>query len=252
MLKKQIKSGCSPFWIWLLGGILLTGAVVWLGEKKLQEHYIQQAEELMSSVREEQEQYCVFHKRYMQDLKEFPGLFPVSEDKRFRYVFKPTGMEAHRKGRRKYILKMPSYEDGRICCEGHHCRKLKRGYPSCADLTARADYAVGTECAPRREKPRCKGPAVRSCGCQGKGRQIRICDLQTHQWKEWGKCSIAESCDCAAVSGIQPADQTQVCNGCGVQSRRYICDTASGTWQAGEWSPCSRRPEECAPARLGK
>ena len=236
----KLLIGIAVFLVILIAAALW-GLQVWHGQQ------LKQAESLLAALREEQEQHCVFHKHYSMDVKEFPGLVPAEENRHFKYVFKPTGIEVHRKGRHSYILKMPSYEDGRICCEDvRQCRKLKGRYPSCSDLTSRADFMSGDDFASGRTHPQCVGPAVRRCGCQEKGIQQRVCNPETNQWSAWGKCSIAQGCDCSAISGVQPSDQTQVCNGCGVQTRSYVCDVSSGRWKPGAWSPCSRAPGECA------
>lgn len=234
-----------------VGVVLLAAAGACLGAFYGGYYYRQalQAEEaaaIMDSIRLEQEKQCAYHKRYTTDAEAFPNLIPVRTHRNFTYVFNPTGMEVHRKGRRGYVLKMPSYEDGRICCEDPaQCKKLH--YPSCSDLKARADYMSGEDCAAVRKRPLCKGPAVRPCGCQGKGLQTRVCDLETNAWSAWSMCSVAEACDCTAVSGIAPDSQTQVCNGCGVQTREYVCDRKTGQWIASDWSSCSREAQECAP-----
>lgn len=49
---------------------------------------------------------------------------------------------------------MPSYEDGRICCDDStaalkaECLKLNKDYIPCTELIAKADYQDGTACVP--------------------------------------------------------------------------------------------------------
>ena len=246
--KSKNRWSKTQIWTFVLAVLAVCGGAFYGGYYYRQAHQFKQAEQIMSFIRLEQEKQCAYHKHYTTNAKAFSRFFPKRGHKHFKYVFKPTGMEIHRKGRHGYVLKMPSYEDGRLCCDTpDSCRRLKGRFPFCADLKARADYVSGEECSPFPQRPLCKGPSVRRCGCQGKGIQLRMCDAETNTWGEWGKCSIADTCDCSAVSGMKPAAQTQVCNGCGAQSRDFRCNTQTGQWEAEAWSPCSRRPEECAP-----
>ena len=205
-----------------------------------------EAEEMMAAVRAEQERRCALDENYLTDLSKMTDIMPSSSTKNFSYSVTGTGIAAQSKGKYGYTLKMPSYRDGRICCENaEECAKLNKDYPLCQDLIAYADYQNGMECAGTPSETGCSGSSVRSCGCLQKGTQTRSCDTSTGQWSEWGACSIEQACDCAAISGEAPAAETQACNSCGTQTRSYVCDTSNGTWQAGEWSSCSKSEAEC-------
>lgn len=75
-----------------------------------------EAEELMATVRTEQEKRCAFDKNYLTDYASLAAVLPAKETKNFTYDFTSTGMLATSKGKYGYQLRMPSYADGRICC----------------------------------------------------------------------------------------------------------------------------------------
>ena len=107
-----------------------------------------EAEELMAAVRIEQEKRCALDKDYISDLSKLSDIVPSKETKNFVYNSSTTSIEAQSKGKYGYTLKMPSYRDGRLCCENEEeCLKLNKDYPLCSELIARADYQSGEECA---------------------------------------------------------------------------------------------------------
>ena len=108
-----------------------------------------EAEELMATVRTEQEKRCAFDKNYLTDYASLAAVLPAKETKNFTYDFTSTGMLATSKGKYGYQLRMPSYADGRICCANDTetaCLKLNKDYPLCSELTSRADYDNGLSC----------------------------------------------------------------------------------------------------------
>ena len=150
-----------------------------------------EAEELMSAVRTEQEKRCALDKSYVTSLTAVKDIVPSGTSKNYAYSLTSTGMEAQSKGKYGYTLKMPSYADGRICCENEaECAKLNKDYPLCSALMARADYRSGAECAGEPEEKECPGSSTQSCGCQGKGTQTRTCS--SCHWGEWGECQVTE------------------------------------------------------------
>ncbi len=208
-----------------------------------------EAEELMAAVRTEQERRCALDKDYISDLSQLSEIIPSKETKNFVYSASTTGIEAQSKGKYGYTLKMPSYKDGRLCCENEaECLKLNKDYPLCSDLIARADYQTGAECAGEPLEIECSGSATRSCGCQNKGTQSRTCDKSTGTWSDWSTCTVSDACAC---TGTKP-ETSQTCNGCGTQTRNVSCDTTTGEWKAGAWSSCSKTPSECITCPEGK
>lgn len=206
-----------------------------------------EAEEIMAAVRTEQEKRCALDKDYIADLSKLSDIIPSTNTKNFVYSTNEagTGIEAQSKGKYGYTLKMPSYKDGRLCCENEEeCLKLNKDYPLCSDLIARADYQSGAECAGdnRPTVVQCVGSSTQTCGCLGKGTQSRVCNTTTGQWGAWGACSAPLFCSCPE-NGKPPS--TQTCNGCGTQTRTVACNTANGEWQTSAWGTCSKTVEEC-------
>lgn len=206
-----------------------------------------EAEALMAAVRTEQEKRCALDKRYVSELSAVKDILPESNTKNFTYSLTSTGMEAASKGKYGYTLKMPSYADGRLCCESEaECAKLNKDYPLCSALTARADYNSGAACAGEPEEKQCTGSSTRACGCLNKGTQTRTCDTSTGTWSGWSACSISDACDCTSVSGPKPASESRDCNECGTQTSSYTCNASNGTWTE-TWSACSvSSSSECA------
>ena len=167
-----------------------------------------EAEEIMAAVRTEQEKRCALDKNYTTNA-DTVNLASLTT-KHFSYTLKNTGMEAQSKGKYAYTLKMPSYRDGRLCCENaEQCSKLNKDYPLCSELTSRSDYEDGVECAAGMPEP---DDTPKAC------------------------------------LGAQPAS-SQACNSCGTgtQTRTITCNSATGEWVYGAWGECSKTEEECKP-----
>ena len=203
-----------------------------------------EAEEMMAAVRTEQERRCSLDKNYTTDAAAV-NLASLNT-KNFNYTLKNTGIEAASTGKYGYTLKMPSYRDGRLCCDSaEQCAKLNKNYPLCSELTAKADYTSGAECAageePDNTPKTCEGPSTQACGCQNGGTQTRTCDTTTGTWSAWSLCSISDDCECT-----DPQEAiSQTCNTCGTQTRTATCNTATGKWNYSSWGTCSRTQREC-------
>ena len=209
-----------------------------------------EAEEIMANVRTEQEKRCALDKNYTTDAATV-NLASLNT-KNFNYTLKNTGIEAKSNNSKYgYTLKMPSYRDGRLCCDSaEQCAKLNKNYPLCSELIAKADYTSGAECAatpepvaPDNTPKACDGPATEACGCKNGGTRTRTCDTTTGIWSGWSACSIADTCEC---TGTQPSS-SQTCNSCGTQTRTVTCNVATGEWVPGEWGTCdlSACPKNC-------
>ncbi|WP_428041201.1 prepilin-type N-terminal cleavage/methylation domain-containing protein, partial [Candidatus Avelusimicrobium fimicolum] len=203
-----------------------------------------EAEEMMAAVRTEQERRCALDKDYTTDAATVN--LASLKTKNFNYTLKNTGIEAASTGKYGYTLKMPSYRDGRLCCDSaEQCAKLNKNYPLCSELTAKADYTIGEECSagevPDNTPKTCEGSSTQACGCKNGGTRTRTCDTTTGTWSAWSACSIADSCEC---KGVQPAS-FQSCNTCGTQTRPITCNSATGEWVPGEWGACDKTAAEC-------
>ena len=196
-----------------------------------------EAEDLMSAVRTEQEKRCSLDKPYLADINELKDILPTQATKNYDYSLTSDGLGilASSKGKYNYTLSMPSYKDGRLCCEGAECSKLNKDYPLCDDLRGSADFATGSECSagivpstttcPEADKPTA---TTRNCesGC---GIQTAEVSCVNGSWTvNWsGECKP------------QPDPETAACGSCyrnssALKKKAYSCK--NGTWtKASSW-----------------
>ena len=209
-----------------------------------------EAEEMMAMVRTEQERRCSLDKNYTTDAATVN--LASLKTKNFNYTLNNTGIEAASTGKYGYTLKMPSYRDGRLCCDNaEQCAKLNKNYPLCSELTAKADYTIGEECSaaeePNPPKP-CEGPSEEACGCKNGGTRTRTCDTTTGTWSTWSDCSIMDTCPCPPPE----PNNTEKCNECGKRTRTVTCDVTTGEWKTGPFGTCSvSSPSKCNPPGPG-
>lgn len=212
-----------------------------------------EAEDIMAAVRTEQEARCAMDKNYTTDAATVN--LASLDTKNFTYTLNNTGITAASKGKYAYTLSMPSYHDGRFCCDSaEECGKLNKNYPRCADLTKQKDYESGAECAsptppPTPEPKNCEGQAVMPCGCKGMGTKTRTCNTDTGVWSEWSECSVKKECDCSPDT--KPIERED-CNPCGERTRMVFCNLMSGEWETGAWGACDKTPDECTSCPDGK
>lgn len=157
-----------------------------------------EAEEIMAAVRTEQEYRCALDKPYLGpgDSAKLSNVLPQTPTKNFNYALQKTGMLASSRGKYAYDLKMPSYADGRICCDGEECNKLNKDYPSCTALTQQPDFLVTTQCTaviegdPEPIYMECTpaGPSSEPCGYNNTGLRTRTCNHATGEWGDWSSC----------------------------------------------------------------
>ena len=130
-----------------------------------------EAEGMLSAVRTEQEKRCTLGDEYSVKFASLPVAASLqrstereAKSANYTYTLNGSGMQAQSSGK-DYTIKMLSYKDGGLCCEGSYCNQLNKSYPSCGGVPA-------DECAVRIP---CSGSSSRSCGCQNTGRQYRSC-----------------------------------------------------------------------------
>lgn len=193
-----------------------------------------EAEGMLSAVRTEQEKRCTLGDEYSVKFASLPVAASLqrstereAKSANYTYTLNGSGMQAQSSGK-DYTIKMLSYKDGGLCCEGSFCNQLNKSYPSCGGVPA-------DECAVRIP---CSGSSSRSCGCQNTGTQYRSCDENTGSWGAWGSCSVG-ACKSCSASGKPAASQSCGCQNTGTQSRTVTCDPFTGTWQTGAWGSCS-------------
>ena len=207
-----------------------------------------EAENILTAVRTEQENRCVFGKDYLSDSSQLSMLSGVN-DPNYTYSLGTQGITATSKNK-GYQLKMLSYKDGQICCEGAYCDSLNKDYVRCSSLTVGVD-----ECAAdsAEEEPEvsyeCSGSALTGqlcSSCGGTRTRTATCNHSTGTWEygEWSECSIPESsCSSSGCDEDTKPETSQECNGCGTQSRSVSC--VAGKWVASNWGACSKTEEEC-------
>ncbi len=149
-----------------------------------------EAEEVMAAVRMEQEKRCALDKPYIGNIAKLSEIIPQETTANFHYELESTGMLASSKGNYSYNLKMPSYADGRLCCDGDECDKLNKNYPSCEELTAKEDYQVAMECA--TEDGECANGAEQTALCNGCGTRVTSRCENGHWTVVNGECSKTE------------------------------------------------------------
>ena len=209
-----------------------------------------EAEELMSAVRTEQEKRCALDKNYLTDLAKMSEIIPDTDTKNFTYTATTTGIKAQSKGKYNYTLEMPSYRDGRLCCESaEECAKLNKDYPLCSSLIARADYRSGAECAGGEVQPEPE-PAECTDGEVSGSQPCNDCGTQTTQkcvGGKWtaslGACSkTAEEC----APAPEPAECTagtvetgESCGNCGTNTRTCGADGSWGSWTCTGQGECT-------------
>lgn len=218
--------------------------------KVLETRKTTEAEELMSAVRTEQEKRCSLDKSYLMDLSRVTDIVSSPETKNFSLHLTPTGIEAKSKGRYGYTLKMPSYQDGRMCCEEQtECAKLNKDYPLCSELIVRADYQSGAACAgdgselapePEPEPDVCDNlppnlTETKSCGGNFTGQQTRRFNTDSCAWGEWD----ASSCGCA----LSP--QSEPCGEGFTGSKTRPVNSVACEYEAWDVSSCKKEELSC-------
>lgn len=107
--------------------------------KMIDSFRVTQAERLALAIRGEQEQRCASDRKYTQNpdhLKVLPS--DITKDSNtfshgdFTYTLSSGGLVVVNNVN-NYTLEVPSYTDGRLCCD--NCADLNRDYRTCADLT---------------------------------------------------------------------------------------------------------------------
>ena len=225
---------------------VLSAAVLPKFSKVIETRKTTEAEELMASIRTEQEKRCALDKPYLTDLSNMSEIVKKTDTKNYKLTLQDKGVIASSKGNYSYNLQMPSYADGRICCDGDDCAKLNKNYPSCTGFTYEPspDSCAGTVTPVEPEKKECSGSSTQTCGCQNKGTQSRTCNTTTGEWSDWSACTISDSCECTGEKKDRQACTAG--NTCGFETRTATCDASTGEWEYGAWnkSGCTSQPTQ--------
>ena len=111
-----------------------------------------EAEEILSSLRTEQEYRCVQGKAYQTDGVATQTLASAKNSKNYNYTLTGTGAAAT--SAKGYSIQMPSYKNGQLCCSGTYCSSLNKSYPSCSSLSVPKDECAAT-CAENPAQEKC-------------------------------------------------------------------------------------------------
>lgn len=174
-----------------------------------------EAEEMLSAVRSEQEQRCVLGKNYLTDNTQVQALASASNGKNYTYSLQSTGASAS--SGKGYTLRMPSYKDGQMCCEGTYCDKLNKSYPSCSSLAAAVDECAG------------EMPAEQTC--EENPHQEKCCNPSTENWN--GSACVAKSacelnpnsCACESYAEANACECKGECTACETDPNSCSCET---------------------------
>ena len=232
---------------------VLSAAVLPKFSKVIETRKTTEAEELMGAIRTEQEKRCALDKPYLTDLSDMSDIVKNTNTKNYQLTLQGKGIIASSKGNYDYNLQMPSYADGRICCDGADCAKLNKNYPSCTGFTYEEspDSCAGTVTPDPEPEPEpeptpipCSGPSTQACGCPKKGTQTRTCNTTTGEWSGWSACSISDSCECTGTKNDRRACTAG--DTCGFETRTATCDASTGEWKYGSWnkSGCTSQPTQ--------
>lgn len=174
-----------------------------------------EAEEMLSAVRSEQEQRCVLGKTYLTDNTQVQALASASNGKNYTYSLQSTGASAS--SGKGYTLRMPSYKNGQMCCEGAYCDKLNKSYPSCSSLAAAVDECAG------------EMPAEQTC--EENPNQEKCCNSSTENWN--GSACVAKSacelspnsCSCESYADEHACECKGECTACETDPNSCSCET---------------------------
>ena len=176
---------------------VLTAVAVPKFTRVLETRKTTEAEDIFAAVHTEQENRCVFGKKYLTDKKQLTMLAGADNSANYTYSLTNQGITAA--SSKGYQLKMLSYKDGQICCEGEYCGSLNKSYPSCSALSVASDECAGEV---TEDKKMCSASSkpTSSESCNGCGTRTRsvTCNTSTGSWEAglWGECSkTAEECN---------------------------------------------------------
>lgn len=203
MLKKKAFTLAELLVVVIVLGVLAAVAVPKF-TRVLETRKTTEVENIFAAVRTEQENRCVFGKSYSVDKTQLAMLSDADSSSNYTYGLTEQGITAA--SAKGYALKMLSYKDGEICCEGEYCSSLNKQYPLCSSLTVPTDECASTEAVtvPEPEpEPEPEPAPVYECDINARPITSQFCGTR-----------------------------------CGRQSREISCDTSTGQWKTGPWGAC--------------
>ena len=168
---------------------ILSAAVLPKFNKVIETRRTTEAEELLTAIRTEQERRCTLDKPYAGYFEDLGDIIasksdtPKTETKNYSYQLEEHGASATRLDK-DYKIAIPSYSDGRLCCEGSYCASLNKNYPLCSELKPEAALCAADLCEVAYQ---CNPGATETKNCEC-GSQSRSCSGGC-QWSAWsGSC----------------------------------------------------------------
>ena len=110
--------------------------------KMMDSFRVMEAEQMMRSVRTEQEKRCTLGRQYTTEAGKLSVWSSKRADKEkyttsnYEYILTSKGIQAT--SPKNYTLQMLSYLDGRICCD--ECSGFTKNYMTCAELEKAKDF----------------------------------------------------------------------------------------------------------------
>ena len=196
---------------------ILSAAVLPKFNKVIETRRTTEAEELLTAIRTEQERRCTLDKPYagyfddLGDIIASKSDTPKTETKNYSYQLEEHGASATRLDK-DYKIAIPSYSDGRLCCEGSYCASLNKNYPLCSELKPEAALCAADLCEVAYQ---CNPGATETKNCEC-GSQSRSCSGGC-QWSAWsGSCwnksgGRTESKSCQEIQSNLRGTTTRVC-----------------------------------------
>ena len=231
-----------------------------------------EAENMLSAVRTEQEKRCSLGQNYTGDFGKIQTVAYAktgqgrAQTANYIYTLTATGASASREGK-EYVLKMPSYKSGEICCEGAGCEALNKSYPLCSEVTVEVDECAATDVVMPVPEPEPSGPCdVDPDSCECNPNQSKCCtadeewngsacvDKETPSEPETPVCegSSSRSCGCGSnPSEVSGEDLSQTLYfGIPPSRGRQTRTCINGVWS--DWSDCSGYTKEAGVQCHGK
>ena len=196
---------------------ILSAAVLPKFSKVIETRRTTEAEELLTAIRTEQERRCTLDKPYAGYFEDLGDIIasksdtPKTETKNYSYQLEEYGASATRLDK-DYKIAIPSYSDGRLCCEGSYCASLNKNYPLCSELKPEAALCAADLCEVAYQ---CNPGATETKNCEC-GSQSRSCSGGC-QWSAWsGSCwnksgGRTESKSCQEIQSNLRGTTTRVC-----------------------------------------
>ena len=184
-----------------------------------------EAENMLSAVRTEQEKRCSLGQNYTGDFGKIETVAYArtgegqAQSANYTYALTATGASASREGK-EYVLKMPSYKSGEICCEGEGCESLNKSYRPCSEVTVEVDECAATDVVIPEPEP--SGPCdIDPDSCECNPNQAKCCGAD----EEWNGSACEPKDECEESVGSASSATASTVDTCdGNRTGKFTCD----------------------------